>query len=64
MRIRPTAIGTNVVPILSSLKPSAIPGKAVPSPTPMRIAMKIHTVRYLFRKESLFFSGVSSLACA
>lgn len=49
----------DVVPILNLLRPSAMPGTAAPRPTPMKIARKIQTVRYLFRKESCFFAGTA-----
>jgi hypothetical protein len=45
IRISPTAMGMEVVPMLNELRASAIPGTTVPRSTPMNIAKNIHKVR-------------------
>src|SRR5215469_5003827 len=48
----PTAIGTEVVPILRLSKTVLMPGANAPSAIPVAIARKIQSVRNLSRKES------------
>jgi len=45
MRMRPTAMGTDVVPTLKRLRKGTMPGSAHPESTPIAIAAKIHSVR-------------------
>jgi len=52
MRIRPIAIGTEVVPILRLSKTVFTPGSIAPMAMPVAIARKIQSVRSLSRKES------------
>jgi hypothetical protein len=54
IRIRPIAIGMEVVPMLSWLRSSAMLGTRAPRPIPTNIARKIQTVRYLFKNDSFF----------
>lgn len=49
MRISPTAIGIDVVPIESLVTASPTWGTKYPNPTPNPIAMNIHNVRNLSR---------------
>jgi hypothetical protein len=45
MRIGPTAIGTDVVPMLKRLRNGTTPGTSQPRATPNTMAAKIHPVR-------------------
>ncbi len=45
MRMRPIAIGTDVVPTLMRSKDAFTPGKIAPIATPAAIARKIQSVR-------------------
>jgi hypothetical protein len=59
MRIKPTAMGIEVVPMLKDSSQSAIPGTRAPIPMPMNMAKKIHSVRNLFKNESLLSTLVT-----
>src|SRR5208283_2350401 len=60
MRIRPIAMGMDVVPTLIRSKAAFTPGKIAPIATPAAIARKIQSVRKRSRNESLRRGG----ACA
>ncbi len=45
MRIRPTAMGIEVVPICISMMKRVTPGRKYPTPMPKAMAIKIHNVR-------------------
>src|SRR5680860_207791 len=53
MTMRPTAIGTEVVPQLARVMTSDSAGHRYPAPTPIPMAKKIHSVRNLSRNFSL-----------
>src|SRR5450631_2755393 len=48
--MRPTAIGIDVVPTLKRFRKGTIPGSAQPAPTPISMAVKIHSVRKRSKK--------------
>src|ERR1017187_491867 len=50
IRMRPTAIGMEVVPALKRFRKGTTPGSAQPAATPTSMAVKIHTVRYRSKK--------------
>jgi hypothetical protein len=45
MRMRPTAMGTDVVPTLKRFRKGTMPGSVHPAITPMSMAAKIQRVR-------------------
>src|SRR5215469_16707015 len=58
--MRPSAIGTDVVPILRLSKSVLMPGATAPSEIPAAIARKIQSVRNLSRKDSRRRTGTES----
>lgn len=50
IKINPMAMGIFVVPLLNELMILGKVGMKCPMPTPMAIAAKIHSVRFLLRK--------------
>src|SRR5215472_2368928 len=58
--MRPSAIGTDVVPILRLSKSVLMPGATAPSEIPAAIAREIQSVRNLSRKDSRRRAGTES----
>jgi hypothetical protein len=61
MRMRPMAMGMEVVPTLSESRKSASPGMRTLRAIPRNMAANIQTVRYLVRKDSFWDKWTVSL---